>query len=111
VITCQQLTAVLARASVRQEFLRRSRHWRDQVQQVGERFESRLEGWLEEPPWDAPPSRTVDWQDELVDEEQESPLSEDAWSGPEPWDEDSWADPEPRPDRQRQRPHQDDPWV
>ena len=101
----------LARASVRQEFLRRSRHWRDQVQQVGERFESRLEGWLEEPPWDAPPSRTVDWQDELVDEEQESPLSEDAWSGPEPWDEDSWAEPEPRPDRQRQRPHQDDPWV
>jgi hypothetical protein len=47
----------------------------------------------------------------LADEEQESPRSEDAWSGPEPWDEGSWAEPEPRPDRQRQRPHQDDPWV
>jgi hypothetical protein len=53
----------LARASVRQEFLRRSRRWREQVgeetsrlrdqfQQVGDRVEERLEGWLEEPPWD-----------------------------------------------------------
>jgi hypothetical protein len=48
---------------VRQEFLRRSRRWRDQVQgetarlrdqfqQVGDRFEERVEGWLEEPPWE-----------------------------------------------------------
>jgi sporulation protein YlmC with PRC-barrel domain len=53
----------LARSSVRQEFLRRSRHLRDQVgqetsrlrdqfQQVGDRVEDKLEGWLEEPPWD-----------------------------------------------------------
>ena len=53
----------LARASVRQEFLRRSRRWREQmgeessrlrdrVQQASGRFEERLEGWLEEPPWD-----------------------------------------------------------
>ncbi|MCS5693180.1 RNA methyltransferase [Cyanobium sp. FGCU-6] len=53
----------LARASVRQEFLRRSRRWRDQMgeetarlrdqfQQAGGRLEDRLEGWLEEPPWD-----------------------------------------------------------
>jgi hypothetical protein len=52
----------LARASVRQEFLRRSRRLRDQVgqetsrlrdqfQQVGDRVEDKLEGWLEEPPW------------------------------------------------------------
>ena len=50
----------LAKASVRQEFLRRSRRWRDQMQeessrrrdqfqQAGDRFEERLEGWLEEP--------------------------------------------------------------
>ena len=44
----------LARASVRQEFLRRSRRWRDQVQEAGNRFEERLEGWLEEPPWQEP---------------------------------------------------------
>ena len=53
----------MARASVRQELLRRSRRWReqmgeetsrlrDQFQQVGDRVEERLEGWLEEPPWD-----------------------------------------------------------
>jgi sporulation protein YlmC with PRC-barrel domain len=57
----------LARASVRQEFLRRSRRWRDQVQeetarwrdqvqQAGDRFEERLEGWMEEPPWDPEPA-------------------------------------------------------
>jgi len=53
----------LARSSVRQELLRRSRRWREQVgeetsrlrdqfQQVGDRVEGRLEGWLEEPPWE-----------------------------------------------------------
>ncbi len=53
----------LARASVRQEFLRRSRRLRDQVgqetsrlrdqfQQVGDRVEDKLEGWLEEAPWE-----------------------------------------------------------
>ncbi len=53
----------LARASVRQEFLRRSRRLRDQFgqetsrlrdqfQQVGDRVEDKLEGWLEEPPWE-----------------------------------------------------------
>ena len=47
----------LAKASVRQQFLRSSRRWRDQFQQVGDRFEERLEGWLEEPPWDEPEPR------------------------------------------------------
>ncbi len=53
----------LARASVRQEFLRRSRGWRERVeqkttlwrekfQQAGGEFEGKLEGWLEEPPWE-----------------------------------------------------------
>ncbi len=56
----------LAKASLRQEFLQRSRRWREQVgqetarlrdqfQQVGDRFEDRLEGWLEEPPWEENP--------------------------------------------------------
>jgi sporulation protein YlmC with PRC-barrel domain len=55
----------LARASLRQDWLRRSRRWRDQMEQettrLRERFqeaggvlEDRLEGWLEEPPWDDP---------------------------------------------------------
>lgn len=52
----------LAHASLRETLLRRSRRWRDQWgeeasrlrdqwQQAGGRFEQRLEGWLEEPPW------------------------------------------------------------
>ena len=60
----------LARASVRQEFLRRSRRWRDQIgqetsrlrdqfQEVGGRFEDRLEGWLEEPEDPDAPRRTA----------------------------------------------------
>jgi hypothetical protein len=92
----------LARASVRQELLRRSRHWRDQVQQAGERFETRLEGWLEEPPWDAPPPRTVDWEPDPPADP--PPRDRDRWTGSEPWDEDSWAEPEPT-DHRRQ-----DPW-
>ena len=80
----------LARSSVRQEFLRRSRRWRDQVgeetnrlrdqfQQVGDRVEERLEGWLEEPPWDG-----------LLDERDpgrssERPISADPAQGP-AWD-------------------------
>ena len=71
----------LARASVRQEFLRRSRRWRDQVQEAGSRFEERLEGWLEEPPWQEP-------DDDF-----------DVWPS------------EPPPASSPRRPHEDDPWV
>ena len=60
----------LARASVRQEFLRRSRRWREQIgeetsrlrdqfQEVGGRVEERLEGWLEEPEDPDGPRRTA----------------------------------------------------
>jgi hypothetical protein len=111
----------LARSSVRQELLRRSRRWREQVgeetsrlrdqfQQVGDRVEGRLEGWLEEPPWEGflderdpgPPSdeRAIptdptqgpawdpleDWQEE-VPESGEDPA-------PEPW-QDRWSDDSP----------------
>ena len=101
----------LARSSVRQEFLRRSRRWREQVgeetsrlrgqfQQVGDRVEERLEGWLEEPPWDgfledrdpgrppderpipADPAQGEAW-DPLDDWEEEDPGDDPA---AEPWD-------------------------
>jgi len=108
----------LARSSVRQELLRRSRRWREQVgeetsrlrdqfQQVGDRVEGRLEGWLEEPPWEGfleerDPVRPTDerpiptdpaqgpaW-DPLEDWEEEEPESgEDP--APEPW-QDGWSD-------------------
>ena len=89
----------LARASVRQEFLQRSRRWRDQMQQeserlrdqfqqAGDRFEERLEGWLEEPPWD-----------EREPDRDRPARSQEAW--------DDWTETdEPQP-----RSHQDDPWV
>lgn len=77
----------LARASVRQEFLRRSRRWREQMgeessrlrdrfQEVSGRFEERLEGWLEEPPWDGlerPPGSEPGLWDDGDDEELTAP--------------------------------------
>jgi hypothetical protein len=105
----------LARASVRQEFLRRSRRWRDQVQeetsrlrdqfqQAGDRFEDRLEGWLEEPPWDFPP------EDDAAAPWLERPRSGDTW--------DDWPDETPpAPRRRRSEPaagpdeREDDPWF
>ena len=122
----------LARASVRQEFLRRSRRWRDQIgeetsrlrdqfQEVGGRFEERLEGWLEEPDGPDSPRRSP------YGASHSSADSHGAW---EAWGED--PDPDPygsrydppgdrrspsRPDpRQRPAPGQDldsdeDPWI
>jgi hypothetical protein len=55
----------LARASVRQQLMSRSRRWREQMQEAGSNFEQRLEGWLEEPPWDGinPPDRSSSQSD------------------------------------------------
>jgi sporulation protein YlmC with PRC-barrel domain len=99
----------LARASLRQDWLRRSRRWREQMeeetsrlrerfQEAGGALEDRLEGWLEEPPWD-PPAR-------------ETPRSSDADNDPL----DDWPEEPPRrpPSRSPQRPpvqDVDDPWV
>jgi hypothetical protein len=112
----------LARASVRQEFLRRSRRWRDQVeeettrlrdqlQQAGGRLEDRLEGWLEEPPWDESP----DPRDPRPPRQGSDPLDE--------WDEEGWEGPDasqppPRSPQSRSRrgeprdePRDNDPWI
>ena len=108
----------LARASVRQEFLRRSRRWRDQVQeesgrlrdqvqQSRERLEERLEGWLEEPPWQEP----------LEAEPPPRRWDERAAAGPESWDDwdDSAPSTEPLPRRSRSAAppadSDDDPWF
>ena len=42
----------LVRSSIRQDFLKRSRNWREQIQELGDQASNRLEGWLEEPPWE-----------------------------------------------------------
>ena len=96
----------LARASVRLELLRRSRRWRDQVQDAGERLEQRVEGWLEEPPWDgAEPER----RDPDDDDRDWAPRGRGRGAGDsEPWD-DRWDD---RPQHSTRRPlRDDDPWI
>ncbi len=121
----------LARASVRQDFMRRSRRWRDQVKDLGDRFEQRVEGWLEEPPWDdrgvEPESRSAgSWNDmprQAGSSTEEPWLSEEAGfdqeARPSPQ---GWADEQAPPaDRGSRRGSQgrhhstsgsdDDPWV
>ncbi|KEF42415.1 MAG: RNA methyltransferase [Cyanobium sp. CACIAM 14] len=110
----------LARASVRQQLLRRSRRWKEQVQEVSGRVEERLEGWLEEPPW--PDS----WRDEVPWPERERGHDRDVaggaeQAGPDPledWpEEEGPAAPPVEPPRRRDRhrgrdPHEDDdPWI
>ncbi|MEX0587692.1 MAG: RNA methyltransferase [Cyanobium sp.] len=84
----------LARASVRQELLRRSRRWRDQVQEAGSRLEEKVEGWLEEPPWQEPDlPRNGPSQDDWP---QDEPLASRSYRGerrdwnPDDQDEDPW---------------------
>ena len=137
----------LARASVRQEFLRRSRRWREQVgeetsrlrdqfQQAGGRLEDRLEGWLEEPPWQDQYSRRSAWEDDpeaatADDREEDVDLSRPPGRSRDHWVDESEDEPEtslsyerpaqrtarrdsrqapPAPDRYRGR-DDDDPWI
>jgi len=138
----------LARASVRQEFLRRSRRWRDQVQEEtsrlrdqfqqagdrlegggwGERLGERLEGWLEDPPWQEPATDDQAPWDRYRDSDRgrEPDRDREAWDD---WDDadlpprrasyDADPDDEQPPDWDRRerlrRPastrHDDDPWI
>ncbi len=70
----------LARTSIKEDFLKRSRYWREQIQDFSDQAGSRLEGWLEESPWEEiTKKRTIskqssnsiendDWVDELYQE-------------------------------------------
>ena len=100
----------LARASVRQELLRRSRRWRDQVQQAGERFESRLEGWLEEPPWDAPDRASSDPDRDWPGSDRSVPAPR-AEEDSEPWDEQDWLQAQGRQPARGRGGRDEDPWV
>ena len=79
----------LARSSVRQDLLQRTQRWRDQLRDMGDRAGDRLEGWLEQAPWDEP--------------EEERRVEVRRSGSKEVWDDDDW------PDRPRQR--DEDPWV
>jgi len=109
----------LARASVRQEFLRRGRRWRDQFQeeterlrdqfqQAGDRFEERLEGWIEEEPaWDSQP-RPEPVDGSSTDERRATEAWDDWDDEPEPADGEAWPS---QSRRSRQQREEEDPWL
>ncbi|MCP9917089.1 RNA methyltransferase [Cyanobium sp. ATX 6F1] len=115
----------LAKASLRQEFLQRSRRWREQVgqetarlrdqfQQVGDRFEDRLEGWLEEPPWEENPRGEREERQVSFEEREpwEAMDPEERWEQQRPEDQES----PPRQAASRRRQPRDpgseeDPWI
>ena len=88
----------MARASVRQDLLQRTQHWRDQLRSMGDRAGDRLEGWLDDSPIDELRSET---RRSLLDDEEPEDVS-----GPEVWDDESWDEP---PSRRRRE--DEDPWV
>ena len=88
----------MARASVRQDLLQRTQHWRDQLRSMGDRAGDRLEGWLDDSPIDELRSET---RRSLLDDEEPEDVA-----GPEVWDDESWDEP---PSRRRRE--DEDPWV
>ncbi len=58
----------LIKSSVKQDFLKRSRIFRDQIQEFGVFASDKLEGWLEEPPWEDTFTRDTQKTDFLDDD-------------------------------------------
>jgi hypothetical protein len=112
----------LARSSLRQDWLRRSRRWRDQMEQetsrlrdrfqeAGGALEDRLEGWLEEPPWEAPVRQPPGPSPSDVDPLEDWPDDWPATSPPSPDAQPPPPQPRSRPPRNAEPPAVDDPWV
>ena len=92
----------LSRSSVRQDLLQRTQRWRDQLRDIGDRAGDRLEGWLDEPPWDEPS------QDGPPDPPRRSSArSSDELDPLDDWDDQLWEDQQQR----RTRSRDEDPWV
>ena len=92
----------LARSSVRQDLLQRTQRWRDQLRDIGDRAGDRLEGWLDEPPWDE-----LDRQDPPARSDAAPPPPSDAVDPLEDWDDQLWDEQQQRSSRVRD----EDPWV
>ena len=92
----------LARSSVRQDLLQRTQRWRDQLRDIGDRAGDRLEGWLDEPPWDE-----LDRQDPPARSDAAPPPPSDAVDPLEDWDDQLWDEQQQR----RSRARDEDPWV
>ncbi len=95
----------VARASVRQQLLRRSRRWKEQVQEVGGRVEERLEGWLEEPPWPEAFREEIPWPERDRDPE---PDPRDRYEG-DPYPEQRYANDRDEPDPLEDWPEEEEP--
>lgn len=55
----------ILKSSVRQEFMRKSRIFRDQIQKISDNATDKLEGWLEELPFD----ESTESKDDFIEEE------------------------------------------
>lgn len=95
----------VARASVRQQLLRRSRRWKEQVQEVGGRVEERLEGWLEEPPWPEAFREEIPWPER---ERDPAPDPRDRYDG-DPYPEQRYANDRDEPDPLQDWPEEEEP--
>ncbi|WP_392351240.1 RNA methyltransferase [Parasynechococcus sp.] len=97
----------LSRSSVRQDLLQRTQRWRDQLRDIGDRAGDRLEGWLDEPPWDEPSEPS--WQDSAEPPPQRRPPapSSDQVDPLDDWDDQLWDEQQQR----RSRSRDEDPWV
>ena len=96
----------LVRSSLRQDLIRHSRQWSDQLQNIGDRATDRLEGWLDDPAWQEPSEPP--WQ--ASDQLENDPLED--------WDDRETQDIPHSSEHLRGHPHrertddrQDDPWV
>ncbi len=66
----------LKKASIREEFLRKSKDWKIQIQDITDRASNKLEGWLEESPWEEQslnydldkPKEKLNFSDEWIDD-------------------------------------------
>jgi hypothetical protein len=113
----------VARASVRHQLLRRSRRWREQVHELGGRVEERLEGWLEEPPWEESLREEPPWPPGERERGRDERRGREDADGPDPledWPEEPLeprepppVEPAPRRSRRREPEPEgpDDPWI
>ena len=92
----------LFRSSVRQDLLQRTQRWRDQLRDIGDRAGDRLEGWLDEPPWDEP---SLDGPPDPP--RRSSARSSDKLDPLDDWDDQLWEEQQQR----RTRSRDEDPWV
>ena len=99
----------LVRSSVRQDLLRKSRVWREQFQEFSSEASQRLEGWLEEPPWE----EKLEDEPEYIKTSKIDPLED--WSDEETDDSSDFLESKRDLGNRRRSSHnldgEEDPWI